>query len=75
MASCTNTNNGGRTITRNLTRAQVQAFANQGLTKQWVQSQLKLYGKAVLDAAKVDKNVNLLPRKELMEKILYLWPK
>ena len=64
-----------RTVTQNLTRAQVQAFANQGLTKQWVQSQLKLYGKALFAATKSSKNVNLLPRKELMEKILYLWPK
>ena len=64
-----------RNVTQNLTRAQVQAFANQGLTKQWVQEQLRLYGKAVLNANKLNKNMNLLPRKELMEKILYLWPK
>jgi hypothetical protein len=48
-------------------------FKNQGLTKEWVDAQLKMYSKAVLNTTKASKNVNLLPRKELMEKILQLW--
>lgn len=64
-----------RELTKNLTRTQVQAFKNQGLTKEWVEEQLDLYNNALSNPRKAGSNVNLLPRKELMEKLLYLWRK
>jgi RHS repeat-associated protein len=64
-----------RNVTANLTRSQVQAFRNQGLTKEWVQDQLKSYNRSTSNVNKSSKNTQLLSRKELMEKILYLWNK
>lgn len=61
-----------RQVAQNLTRAQVQAFANRGLTKQWVQSSLKQYNSSLLNPAK-NQNTLLQARKELLDKILYLW--
>jgi hypothetical protein len=52
----------------------VQEMIDQGLTKEWVQSQLDLYRKAIANPAK-QANEQLLPRAELMETILSLWPK
>ena len=45
-----------------------------GLSKAWVQQQLALYTAAIAQGgAKLD-NSQLLIRRELMEKILSLWP-
>jgi hypothetical protein len=60
-------------VTQNLTKSQVESWAGQGLTKSWVEKQLASYTKALEAGGDKLKNVQLLPRKQLMEKILSLW--
>ena len=60
-------------LTESLTKELVEQWEKQGLTKEWVSKQLELYIKAVEAGAGKLKNMNLLPRKALMEKILELW--
>ena len=65
--------------TRGLTSDGVREMAKQGLTREWVEKQLSLYRKALEkggDKLRNDKlrNEQLLPRRELMERILELWP-
>jgi predicted RNA-binding protein YlqC (UPF0109 family) len=60
-------------VTKNLNKQQIQDWAKQGLTKDWVQKQLDAYSKALSKGGKKLDNINLLPRKQLMEKILELW--
>jgi len=64
-------------VTEKLTSEQVQLWAKQGLTKEWVQKQLASYTNAIQKGlakqALILTNKQLLPRKELMEKILELW--
>ena len=70
-----------KAVTEKLTSEQVQLWAKQGLTKEWVEKQLAAYTKAIEKGAKQAagagakalNNKQLLPRKELMEKILSLW--
>ncbi|SHN37627.1 DUF6443 domain-containing protein [Mucilaginibacter sp. OK098] len=61
-------------VTGSLTEKTVESFAKKGLTKEWVNKQLASYAKSLLDPRKAG-NINLLPRKALMEKIIQLWPK
>lgn len=51
----------------------VSGFKKSGVDKAWVQRQLELYTKAVEQGGVKLNNQQLLPRKELMEKILQLW--
>jgi len=70
-----------KAVTEKLTSEQVQLWAKQGLTKEWVQKQLASYTNAIQKGlekagqagANPLNNKQLLPRKELMEKILELW--
>jgi len=57
-----------------LTKKDVERMIGQGLTKDWVQTQVNNYGKAILDPAK---NINplLSPRLDFLNRILSLWPK
>ena len=48
---------------------------SSGLTREWVEQQLSMYRKALGSGGPKLKNKQLIPRKELMEKILELWPK
>ena|GEM_PF-1894856 len=58
----------------NLTKKKVSEFAKKGLTKEWVEKQLASYTKSIqAGGAKLNKNVQLLPRRDLMQKILNLW--
>lgn len=60
-------------LTKNLTKSQVQGFAKQGVTKEWVQKNLSSYIGAFEKAGAKLKNTQLAHRKELMEKIISLW--
>jgi RHS repeat-associated protein len=62
-----------KAVTESLTSEQIQLWAKQGLTKEWIQKQFALYAKAIAKGEDKLKNINLEPRKELMEKILSLW--
>jgi hypothetical protein len=65
-----------RAATQNLTEETIKQFAAKGVTREWVASQLAQYQKFIAQGGvKVAKNVQLLPRAELMAKILSLWPK
>lgn len=60
-------------VTKNLTKAQIRKWEKQGLTKVWVEGQLTKYTASLAKGADKLKNSHLIPRKELMEKILELW--
>jgi hypothetical protein len=60
-------------VTENLTTKQVKTWAKKGLKKEWVIKQLESYNRALEIGGKKLNNINLLPRKALMEKILKLW--
>jgi RHS repeat-associated protein len=60
-------------LTKSLTREVVKGLRKSGVDKAWVQRQLALYKKAIEQGGSKIKNQQLLPRKELMEKILDLW--
>ncbi|MDO6431551.1 DUF6443 domain-containing protein [Flavitalea sp. BT771] len=62
-----------KALTESLTSEQIQQWAKGGLTREWVAKQLELYTKALEKGGNKLKNINLEPRKELMEKILSLW--
>jgi RHS repeat-associated protein len=62
-------------LAENLTEQQVKTMIYRGLTKEWVEKQLALYSSAVAQGGAKLLNKQLLPQKELMEKILSLWPK
>ncbi len=61
-------------LTRELTPARVAAIAKQGVTRDWVQEQLQLYQKAFESGGAKHNNAQLLPRIELMKKLLENWP-
>lgn len=61
-------------VTRALTTEGVQAMIAQGLTRAFVQNQLASYINAVEMGGQKLRNAQLLPRLELMQKILELWP-
>jgi hypothetical protein len=64
-----------RAVTENLTEAIVKDLATKGLTRDWVTGQLTQYQSAIAKAGVKLVNQQLLPRAELMAKILALWPK
>jgi hypothetical protein len=49
-------------------------FIDNGLTRAGVEKQLRLYETAARNAYRVSQNPLLLPRMELMQRILELWP-
>jgi hypothetical protein len=49
-------------------------MAKQGLPREWVEKQLSHYRKSFREGGGKLRNEQLLPRKELMERILELWP-
>jgi hypothetical protein len=58
--------------TAELTAEEVEKMAAKGLTKEWVEKQPNLYKAAETSPSKLV-NKQLLPRKAMMEKILFLW--
>lgn len=60
-------------LTKSLTKEIVNGFKKSGVDKEWVQRQLGMYTKAIEQGGTKLNNQQLLPRKELMEKILQLW--
>jgi RHS repeat-associated protein len=60
-------------VTRQLTQQRVAQLAQQGLTRQWVEQQLSFYTRALGQGGGKLNNAQLLPRKQLMEKLLELW--
>lgn len=62
-------------VIASLTRTKVAQMVARGLSKEWVKQQLARYLKDIAEGGKKLDNTQLLPRKELMEKILELWPK
>jgi hypothetical protein len=62
-------------VARGLTTEAVEGMVARGLTRQWVQEQLALYERAIAAGGPKLKNLQLLPRLELMKKLLELWPK
>ena len=61
-------------VTRELTAGRVAELVKQGVTREWVEKQLALYSKSLASGNKKLENTQLLPRIELMEKVLKLWP-
>jgi hypothetical protein len=62
-------------VTASLTATRVASMVARGLSKEWVQDQLIKYTASIAAGAAKLQNTQLVPRKELMEKILSLWPK
>jgi hypothetical protein len=60
--------------TRALTTEAIKGMIKRGLTRTWVTEQLAAYERAVATGAAKLKNVQLLPRLELMKRLLELWP-
>ncbi len=60
-------------LTKNLTTEQIGAWKVQGVTREFIEKQLVNYTRAIEKAGPKLNNTQLLPRKELMEKILQLW--
>lgn len=64
--------------TGEISKRAVQDMIDQGLTKDWVSGQLTKYTKAYEDGINglknTLKNQQLIPRTELMKKILQNWP-
>jgi hypothetical protein len=62
-------------MARNLTSEQVAAMQAQGLNRATVESLRGAYQKAIETGGKKLANTQLLPRAQLMDRILELWPK
>ena len=62
-------------VTESLTTEAVEGMIEEGLTKEFVESQVAAYERAVAQGGAKLLNEQLLPRLELMQKILNLWPK
>jgi hypothetical protein len=61
-------------LLESLTEESVQTMKNKGLTKEWVEEYLEKYTEASKIPRKLNaKNPNLLPRIEVLKKILELW--
>jgi uncharacterized protein RhaS with RHS repeats len=60
-------------LTENLTTEQIEAWKEQGVTKEFVEEQLEKYIRSIEKAGQKLDNKQLLPRKALMEEILKLW--
>ena len=65
-----------RTLTRTKTlkSQDVRAMMDQGLTRKDAEALLALYEKAIKAGGKKLDNAQLIPRRDLMKKILSLWP-
>jgi hypothetical protein len=62
-------------VTAGLTRDKVkEMITKRGLTKESVLENIKLYENAATDPVKVAKNTQLLPRLNLLKRLLELWP-
>ncbi len=61
-------------ITASLTRKAVAQMVARGLSRKWVEQQLAKYTASIAQGERKLDNAQLLVRKELMEKILSLWP-
>lgn len=62
-------------LTSSLTRQGVQQMIDKGLTKATVQRLVFQYGRAIAEGGAKLANTQLLPRYQLMMKIIELWPK
>jgi RHS repeat-associated protein len=62
-----------RELTNNLTRAAVEAMKRKGLNRATAQNLLRQYEKAIAQGGRKLDNEQLLPRRELMKRILELW--
>jgi RHS repeat-associated protein len=62
-------------VTRELTQSRVAELVRQGVTREWVQKQLTAYQQALEAGGKKLDNTQLLPRIELMKKLLEYLPK
>ena len=62
-------------VTRSLTTEAIEGMIKRGLTREWVADQLAMYERAVATGGAKLKNAQLLPRLELMKRLLELWPK
>ena len=62
------------TLAKKLTKKDVENMIAAGLDKKFVVKNLQQYKDAIKKEGKKLDNKQLLPRKELMEKILKLWP-
>lgn len=62
-------------LTNSLTKKAVQEMVDQGLTKSTVQRLTFQYGRAIAEGGSKLANSQLMPRYELMMKIIELWPK
>jgi RHS repeat-associated protein len=61
-------------VTRELTAARVAELVKQGVSREWVEKQLAFYRASLESGSRKLENNQLLPRIELMEKLLKLWP-
>jgi RHS repeat-associated protein len=62
-------------LTSSLTRQGVQQMIDKGLTKATVQRLVFQYGRAIAEGGAKLANTQLMPRYQLMMKIIELWPK
>jgi NAD(P)H-dependent flavin oxidoreductase YrpB (nitropropane dioxygenase family) len=62
-----------RALANNLTRAGVQAKKRQGLNRATAQNLLRQCESAIAQGGRKLANEQLIPRRELMKKILELW--
>jgi hypothetical protein len=62
-------------LAQNLTQEQLNQMIKNGLSRQWVEEQLALYNKAIAEGGAKLLNQQLLPRQQLMTKILQMWSK
>jgi hypothetical protein len=62
-------------LTESLTAGRVKLMQEKGLTKDFVESNLQQYNRAIQAGGAKARNPQLIPRKALMEKILQLWSK
>jgi hypothetical protein len=60
-------------LSRNLTTSQVRSWAQQGLSKKWVENQLTKYSNAIANGGAKLQNTQLIHRQELMQNILKKW--
>jgi hypothetical protein len=60
-------------VTQELTKARVAQLVKQGLTREWVEKQYIQYQKKSLQPGAAEVNTQLLPRLELMKKLLELF--
>ncbi|HET7464047.1 MAG TPA: RHS repeat-associated core domain-containing protein [Longimicrobium sp.] len=62
-------------LTESLTSETVQGFVERGLSREWVEGQLRFYERSLAEGGRKLVNKQLIPRLHLMRRILELWPK